>query len=154
LYTSILPNLLIEGVAEAIGTSEAVKVYVCNLMTKHGETDGFRASDFVNEVHRYLGRPVDRVILHDGSVPQRLLGLYALQQQYPVEADAGVVRRVVPDVVVDRFVAVHGEFLVRHDADRLIPAVFRTWADTSRSHDPAPPHPMWNEQIAAHDAFA
>ncbi|HEX6123137.1 MAG TPA: 2-phospho-L-lactate transferase CofD family protein, partial [Ktedonobacterales bacterium] len=47
LYTSILPNLLVEGVAEAIRASEAQTVYVCNLMTKHGETDGFRASDFV-----------------------------------------------------------------------------------------------------------
>ena len=46
-----MPNLLVEGVAEAIRASEAQKVYVCNLMTKHGETDGYRASDFVRRIH-------------------------------------------------------------------------------------------------------
>ena len=51
LYTSILPNLLVDGMTEAIAASRAEKVYVCNLMTKHGETDGYHASDFVRKVH-------------------------------------------------------------------------------------------------------
>ncbi|HEY7783065.1 MAG TPA: gluconeogenesis factor YvcK family protein [Ktedonobacterales bacterium] len=123
LYTSILPNLLVHGVAEAIHASEAQKVYVCNLMTKRGETDGFRASDFVKEIHQYLGDRVDRVILHDGSFPEPLLGLYAAKCQRPVEADVEEVRRLVPEVVVDQLLAIHGDHLVRHDADRLVRAV-------------------------------
>ena len=87
LYTSILPNLLVEGVSEAIRASEAEKIYVCNLMTKHGETDGYKASDFVREIHRYLGGPVDRVILHDGSFPPHLVDAYAAQEQFPVQPD-------------------------------------------------------------------
>ncbi len=124
LYTSILPNLLVQGIAEAICSSEARKIYVCNLMTKHGETDGFRASDFVREIHRYLGGCVDRVVLHDGSFPEHLLGRYAAQQQCPVEADVEEVRCQLPDVMIDRLLAVHAGHLVRHDAGRLLKAIF------------------------------
>lgn len=124
LYTSILPNLLVDGVADAIRASEAEKIYVTNLMTKHGETDGFRASDFVREIHRYTGGRVDRVIAHDGSFPEQLLGLYAEQQQHPVQPDEDVLRQLVPEVVVDRLLAIHQGHLIRHDADRLVRAIF------------------------------
>lgn len=124
LYTSILPNLLVDGVSEAIKSSEAQKVYVCNLMTKPGETDGYRASDFVERVHRYLGDRVDRVILHDGSFPEHLLGLYAAEEQHPVEADVAAVQALVPEVCVDKLLAIHQETLVRHDAGRLLHAIF------------------------------
>jgi len=124
LYTSVLPNLLVEGVAEAIRASEAQTIYVCNLMTKHGETDGFRASSFVEEIHRYLGDRVDRVILHDGSFPAHLLDGYAVQSQFPVEADVEQVRRLVPEVIVDQLLAVYQDHFVRHDADRLVRSIF------------------------------
>jgi uncharacterized cofD-like protein len=123
LYTSVLPGLLVQGVADAIRASEAQKVYVCNLMTKHGETDGFRASDFVREIHRYLGGRVDRVILHDGSFPPDLLDLYAAKQQHSVQPDVDEVRQLVPDVIVEPLLAVHGGHFVRHDAGRLLHAV-------------------------------
>jgi uncharacterized cofD-like protein len=123
LYTSVLPSLLVQGVADAIRASEAHKVYVCNLMTKHGETDGYRASDFVRQIHHYLGGRVDRAILHDGSFPDHLVDLYAAKQQYPVQPDVEAVRQLVPDVIVDPLLAVHGQ-LVRHDADRLLRAAF------------------------------
>ena len=123
LYTSVLPSLLVKDVADAVRVSEAQKVYVCNLMTKHGETDDFRASDFVAEVHRYLGGRVDRAILHDGSFPEELLELYAAKRQHPVEPDVAAVEQLVPDVAVDRLLAVHAGQLVRHDAERLLRAV-------------------------------
>jgi uncharacterized cofD-like protein len=124
LYTSILPNLLVDGVAEAVRQSEAQKIYICNLMTKHGETDGFRASDFVRQVHAYLGDRVDRVIVHDGSFPADLLDRYAAQEQHPVVLDEGAVRQLVPDVIVDKLLAIHQDHLVRHDANRLVRAIF------------------------------
>lgn len=58
LYTSLIPNLLVRGVPEAIKKSRAKKVFVCNLMTKYGETHGFCAEDFVAEIEKYLGRDV------------------------------------------------------------------------------------------------
>jgi hypothetical protein len=92
-------------------------------MTKHGETAGFTASQFVGEIHRYLGGRVDRVMLHDGSFPEHLLGLYAAKQQHPVAPDLEQVRRMVPEVIMDDLLAIHGEHLVRHDADRLVRAI-------------------------------
>ncbi len=124
LYTSVLPNLLVRGIPEAIRDSGAKKVYVCNLMTKHGETDGFRASDFVRAIHRYLGGSVDRVLLHDGTFPPHLRDHYAAQEQYPVTVDIAAVRDLVPEVVVDEFLRLQGSYLIRHDADRLMRAIF------------------------------
>lgn len=124
LYTSVLPNLLVDGVAEAIRASDAKKVYVCNLMTKHGETDGYSASTFVNEIHKYLGGHVDRVVLHNGAFEEHLLEHYANQRQCPVEVDQDALRTIVPEVIVDDLVAIHGQHLIRHDADRLIEAIF------------------------------
>lgn len=124
LYTSILPNLLVDGIPEALRASEARKIYVCSLMTKHGETDGFCASDFVREIHRYLGQRVDRIILHDGLIQDRLIAHYASQQQHPVQADVEVVRRLVPDVIVDHLVPGNPDHLVRHDPERLTRAIF------------------------------
>jgi uncharacterized cofD-like protein len=123
LYTSILPNLLVEDVARTIRESEAEKVYVCNLMTKHGETDGFQASDFVREIHHYLGGRVDRVILHDGSLPEHLIELYEQKQQHPVAPDVERVQELVPEVVVDRLTAIGTDHYVRHDPERLVRAV-------------------------------
>lgn len=55
LYTSLIPNLLVKGVPEALKKSKAKKVYVCNLMTKFGETHDFKAEDFIGEIEKYLG---------------------------------------------------------------------------------------------------
>ena len=124
LYTSVLPNLLVEHVSEAIHISGAQKIYVCNLMTKRGETEGFKVSDFVRQIHHYLGGRVDRVIAHDGSFPPHLVGRYAEEAQHPVELDEAAVRELVPDVIVDNFLAFPQEHLVRHDAERLVAALF------------------------------
>jgi uncharacterized cofD-like protein len=127
LYTSILPNLLVAGVPAAIGRSKAVKVFVCNLMTKHGETDGFRASDFLREVQRYLGdsAPLDHVIVNDGSgFPEQLLAAYALEHAYPVEADLEGCASLGPKVHCLPLAAAGA--LLRHDPPRLADAIVAT----------------------------
>jgi len=124
LYTSLLANFVVDQVAEAVRVSEAQKVYVCNLMTNRGETDGFRASDFVREVHRYLGDRVDRVVAHDGVFPERLLERYAAGGQHPVIPDVERLRELAPEVVIDSLLAVYQGTLVRHDAERLLRAIF------------------------------
>jgi uncharacterized cofD-like protein len=124
LYTSLLPNLLVGGIATALNDADAEKVYVCNLMTKHGETDGFKASDFVRELHHYLAGRVDRVVLHQGPIPAHMVERYAAEQQRLVEADADAVRRLGPEVVVADLAAGGGDRLVRHRAERLIRAIF------------------------------
>jgi uncharacterized cofD-like protein len=67
LFTSLIPNLLVAGVADAIRTSSAAKIFVCNLMTQRGETAGFSASDHLRVVGEYLGRSVvDFCVVHSG----------------------------------------------------------------------------------------
>lgn len=77
LYTSIVPNLLVPGVKEEIRRSKAKKVFICNLMTKRGETDGFSGEDFLHAVEKYLGKNVlDFAIFNNKRPPERLLRKY------------------------------------------------------------------------------
>jgi uncharacterized cofD-like protein len=118
LYTSIIPCLLVEGITEAIRSCEGEIIYVCNVMTKHGETDGYRASDFVRVLHRYLGRRVDTVLVSTSSYPSSLLDAYAQEHAFPVEADIDEVQELVPRVISDHFSTT--ERLIRHDAERVV----------------------------------
>jgi uncharacterized cofD-like protein len=126
LYTSLLPNLLVRDVARAIRESEAEKVYVCNLMTKHGETDGYKASDFVNVIHRYLGARVDRVIVNDGPFSPDLLKMYSEERSEPVLVDRAQLSRLVPNVVIEHL-TLEDDTLARHDADRLVQAILKDY---------------------------
>jgi uncharacterized cofD-like protein len=124
LYTSLIPNLLVRDVARAVRESEAEKVYVCNLMTKHGETDGYRASDFVNAIHHYLGARVDRVIVNNGQYAPDVLKMYQEEQSEPVEPDRSRLERLVPSIVIERL-NLEDDSLARHDAERLVRAIFQ-----------------------------
>lgn len=124
LYTSILPNLLVDGIAESIRAAEGVKIYVCNLMTKHGETNDYKASDFVETVHHYLGGRVDRVIVNDGPFAPEILERYARKNQRPVEVDRERLHQIVPNVVIDHL-NLENDNLVRHDPERLVKAIFQ-----------------------------
>jgi uncharacterized cofD-like protein len=124
LYTSLIPNLLVKDIARAIRESEAEKVYVCNLMTKHGETDGYKASDFVYEIHRYLGTRVDRVIVNDGPFSPEVLSTYAEEKSEPVVVDRAQLARLVPNVITEH-VNLEDSPFARHDSERLVRAIFQ-----------------------------
>lgn len=119
LYTSIIPNLLVEDVAEAIRTSRAKCVYVCNVMTKHGETDNFAASDFIREVIRYLGQDaLDFAILnYHESLPRDLLDRYKESHSAPVDLDLGNCYELVPGLRIRPLTRTGA--LVRHDPELL-----------------------------------
>jgi uncharacterized cofD-like protein len=123
LYTSLLPNLLVRDIARAVRESEAEKVYICNLMTKHGETDGFKASDFVNEVHRYLGARVDRVLLNSGTFAPDLVKMYAEEQGEPVVVDRSRLSRLVPRLTIEQL-NLEDDAIARHDPERIVRSIF------------------------------
>src|SRR5829696_6222945 len=127
LYTSLIPCLLVDGVAEAIRACEGEVIYVCNVMTKHGETDSFAASDFVREVHHYLGRRVDTVVVNTAEPPEELAARYANEGAFPVVPDLGAVRALVPHVLTGPFAAT--EALFRHDAELVLVALWPELAD-------------------------
>lgn len=88
LYGSVIANLVVDGVSEAIRNSDAKKVYVCNLMTKHGETNNFRASDFVCEIEKYLGKDVlDYVIVNTSEFNPKVLESYCKENAKPAIFD-------------------------------------------------------------------
>ena len=97
LYTSIIPNLLAQGINEALAETRATRIYVCNLMTKLGETDGFQLSDFLREMNLYLGGQfLDWVLVNSGEVPDFVREVYEKEGARPVGADLEEARRYVP----------------------------------------------------------
>ncbi|MDD5555961.1 MAG: YvcK family protein [bacterium] len=118
LYTSVIPNLLVEGMAEAIASSPAVKIYVCNVMTQPGETAGYTASQHVRALLRHAGREiVDYVICNSGRVPADLLRHYREEGAEPVALDGRELRRGSFRVIVEDVVSARD--YVRHDPERL-----------------------------------
>ncbi len=128
LYTSIIPNLLVDGVRSAIRSSKARKVYVCNLMTKPGESDGFKASDFIREVNAYIGSrsALDCAIVNNESLPEKVLQRYAPEGSAPVEFDEETCRGEIPEVRGAPLLAVGS--LVRHDPQKLAAAILEVIA--------------------------
>ena len=122
LYTSIIPNLLVDRVASAVKETTATKIYICNLMTKHGETDGFKASDFVSEVVRYANYArLDWAIVNTREISEHMRISYEAEVATPVEIDTPKL-----DDWADRIMAVplsSYDGKVRHDSERLAEAV-------------------------------
>lgn len=113
LYTSIIPNLLVDGIKESIIKSKAKKIYICNLMTKHGETDNFSVSDFFSEVEKYLGNNViDFVVYNDSNIPKETLERYTKENQSPVLVGNENKKFVKGDFVKNREI-------LRHDPDAI-----------------------------------
>ncbi|PIP19623.1 MAG: hypothetical protein COT38_00915 [Candidatus Omnitrophica bacterium CG08_land_8_20_14_0_20_41_16] len=119
LYTSIIPNLLIKEVTEAIVSSDAVKVYVCNVMTQPGETDGYSASDHIRVLLAHSHpRVIDYCIVNTGEVPQAILRCYAQQGSYLVVNDRRKIEAMGYRVIEDDFGIIE-DALVRHDPSKL-----------------------------------
>ena len=122
LYTSIVPTLLVAGVPEAIGESDAEVVYLVNLMTKRGETDDYRASDFVRILTQYLGRAPDTVLVHTAAHRPERLAAYAGEGSCPVDADLDALRRLAPRVLGGDYAT--EEHFIRHDAGKVLAALW------------------------------
>ena len=133
IYTSVLPNLLVEDVAEAIKESRAVKIHVCNLMTKPNESAGFRTSNFLALLTEYLGtrQPLDFLLFNNTPIPSRLVSRYAAEDQHPVLLDEAESLTMVGRIV-QRPLLAPGVF-VRHDPTALASAIMEIAAAVCRS---------------------
>jgi uncharacterized cofD-like protein len=117
LYTSILPNFLVAGIAREVAAAHGVKIYVCNVMTQPGETDGMTAADHVKALFDGAGEPVCDFVVVNDEAPSRLLAAYAQEGQVPVKPD---VERISAMSVEPVPAAVISETqTVRHDPERL-----------------------------------
>lgn len=118
LYTSILPNLLIDDISAALAATPAPKIYVCNVMTQPHETDHFSAFDHVNTIIEH-SRPevLSHIIVNTGQVPPNILAKYALEEAYPVVADLAKIRMLGYEVAEDNIV--NFQDTVRHNPRRV-----------------------------------
>lgn len=123
LHTSLIPNLLVEGVSEALKQSDAKKVFIVNLMNRKGQTSGFAVSDYLKELERFIGEDIfDFVLVNDQKPPEELIQIYAEEGDL-VENDVkdgrvrlasllGEVKKNNPRDLLKRS-------LIRHDSKKL-----------------------------------
>jgi uncharacterized cofD-like protein len=119
LYTSIIPNLLIKEISDAIISSSAVKVYVCNAMTQAGETDGYAASDHVKALIQHSNPKIlDYCIVNTGEIPKEIQQRYKEEKAYIVANDKKNIENMGYRVIEDDFVVIEAG-VVRHDPAKL-----------------------------------
>jgi len=127
LYTSVIPNLLVKEISEAVSKAKAKKIYVCNIMTQHGETDNYSVSSHVNAILSHSGYPhiLDAVLVNN-SIPKNISPAYAKHGSYPVVLDnenlnpTGV--KLVSSKLIEEEKSRDG--LVRHSSSRVARAVY------------------------------
>ncbi|AIS52861.1 putative gluconeogenesis factor [Thermoanaerobacter kivui] len=118
LYTSVIPNLLVDGVCGAIETSRAVKIYACNIMTQPGETLGYTACDHVKALFEHGLKSLDYIIVNNGEIPHDYMERYIKDMSQPVEYDKNQLESMGIKVVEENLVALKKEF-IRHDEQKL-----------------------------------
>lgn len=118
LYTSVIPNLLIKKIQEAIKRSRAIKVYVCNVMTQSGETDGYTAFEHLDALikHTYP-QIVNYCVINSAPVPEELLAKYKQENARPVVLDTERIQNRGYAVVQEKIIDTSD--YVRHDSEKL-----------------------------------
>ena len=118
LYTSIIPNLLVDKMVDAIVQSKALKCYVCNVMTQYRETHSYRASDHVRALIAHTNPGILQVCLvNTEPVPPELLERYRTEEAFPVDADVERIRQLGYQVVAENIISTAN--YVRHDSDKV-----------------------------------
>jgi uncharacterized cofD-like protein len=119
LFTSLITNLLVDGIPQAIAASRATRVYVCNLMTQANESLGLSASDHIQRIQSHCKgeRLFDYALVNTAPISPSLLQKYANEGQKPIEADLDRIRALGVTPVTGNFV--HEGDVLRHDYDRV-----------------------------------
>ncbi|HEY0701971.1 MAG TPA: gluconeogenesis factor YvcK family protein [Candidatus Acidoferrales bacterium] len=128
LYTSIIPNLLIHRVVDAIASSSATCIYIANLMTQPGETQNYSVADHVRAIYDHTRKPIfDFVLINRELVPPVLLKKYRAQHSAPVQPSLDELTRMRVPYIVGDFLH-HGRVL-RHDYSRVARLLLRQFVD-------------------------
>ncbi|MCL5039956.1 MAG: YvcK family protein [Firmicutes bacterium] len=128
LYTSVIPNLLVDGIPEALRESRGSRIYVCNIMTQPGETVGFSAADHLQAIIDHAGPGlVQRIVVNLGSVPEPLLRRYRGQGAEPVPVDRRRLQAMGMEILEGDLIS--SDDFVRHDYRRLAAIVMKSIPD-------------------------
>jgi len=118
LFTSLIPNLLVHGISQAMAASPAVKVYICNLMTQANESLGRTAADHIRALNVHAGcRIFDYALINEKSASSQMKAKYALEGATQVVADCEAIRALGVEPVLGNYLG-EGE-VARHDTDRI-----------------------------------
>lgn len=125
IYTSIIPNLLCKDIIDAIDKSNAKLMYVCNMMSQPGETDGYKVSDHINVLNSYLGnKKIEVVIANDGIIPDYVKSKYeTLEQKDQVILDRENISELGTELITNNYVIIENE-IIRHHTDKLALDIF------------------------------
>ena len=124
LYTSIMPNLLVDGVADAVKKSHALKIYICNVMTQPGETDGYTASMHAKAILDHAGKgAIDFMLVNSHPISEEMKRYYAEKGAFPVKIDEEEVNKL--GIGLMKADIINESDVIRHDPDKLCRAVMK-----------------------------
>jgi uncharacterized cofD-like protein len=122
VYTSIIPNLLVPEITGALRASSARKIYVCNVMTQPGETEGFSAGDHVRAIENHVGKGVfDIALINNGLPSDEARSRYRAEDAHVVFADVEALEKMGYHAMAADFL--NETNLVRHDPEKLAAAI-------------------------------
>ena len=125
LYTSIIPNLVISKVSEKIRESNAKKIYVCNVMTQHGETDNYSVSDHVVAINKHVEENIfDLVIANSREFDDSILSKYHKEKQEPVKIDQEKIQELGIKLIKNNDVGIVDNNTIRHNADKVSELIY------------------------------
>ena len=125
LYTSIIPNLVISKVSEKIRESNAKKIYVCNVMTQHGETDNYTVSDHIVAINKHVEANIfDLVIANSREFDDSILSKYHKEKQEPVKIDQEKIKELGIKLIKNNDVGIVDNNTIRHNADKVSELIY------------------------------
>ncbi|MCE5300381.1 MAG: YvcK family protein [Spirochaetia bacterium] len=124
LYTSIIPNLLVPGIKEALASTKSVKIYICNIMTQPGETDNYTVADHLRAIFKHTGgRMIDYVIANNKQPKDEVLKRYAKEDAYIVPVDPNAISALGVTLVAGRLFS-EGDY-IRHSPQQLAKMIMK-----------------------------
>ena len=125
LYTSIIPNLVISNVSEKIRESNAKKIYVCNVMTQHGETDNYSVCDHIVAINKHVKENIfDLVIANSREFDDGILSKYHKEKQEPVKIDHEKIEELGIKLIKNNDVGIVDNNTIRHNAEKVSELIY------------------------------
>lgn len=124
LYTGIIPSMLLKEVSDSVKASKALKVFVSNIMSEPGQTDGFSVSDLINAIHEHVGKGViDYVLASESSIMPEYVRRYNEEGSEILEIDKSEIKATGVKLAVDNFATADEQGYIRHDYKKLGAAI-------------------------------
>ena len=125
LFSSVIPNLLVDRVVQTVSQSPALTFYVCNIMTENGETDNYSAADHIAVIKKHIGEQIfDYVVVNNGHIDEERLNRYLEEKAVPVEAQVSELQELGIEVIEADLVS--DTEVAWHDSNKLARVIFDT----------------------------